>query len=316
MRGPKITVLGGGTGLATLSRGLKNYSEQISAVVCMTDDGQSSGKLRKDLKMLPPGDIRQCLAALSAQESLILELFNFRFNKGNHLSGHSLGNLLLAALTDMSGDFKKAIKLMSQILDIKGRVLPVTLDQVQLGAELENGRKIIGESKLAQADYKHKIKRIFLKPDTAQVNREAVQAINEADLIVIGPGSLYTSIIPNLLFSEISEKLAASAALKVFVCNVATERGETENFGVKDHIEALVSCSNPKIFDICLVNNKILRRSKREGRLGEIRNITCSQKKILDYKIKKANIIDLENPLYHDSYKLARELMKIYWDIL
>ncbi len=316
MRGPKIAVIGGGTGLATLLRGLKNYSEQISAVVCMTDDGKSSGRLRKDLKMLPPGDIRQCLAALSAQESLILELFNFRFNQGNHLSGHSLGNLLLTALTEMSGDFKKAIKLMSQILDIKGKVLPVTLDRVQLGAELENGRKIIGESKLAQANYKHKIKRIFLKPGTAKVNREAVQVIDDADLIIIGPGSLYTSIIPNFLFSEISEKMVLSPALKVFICNISTERGETERFGVKDHIKALVSCSDSKIFDICLVNNKVLRRSKKEGKLGEIRNITTLRDKILDYEIKKANIIDVENPLYHDSYKLARELMKIYWDIL
>lgn len=316
MKGPKITVLGGGTGLAALLRGLKNYSEDIWAVVCMTDDGRSSGKLRKDLKMLPPGDIRQCLAALSSQESLLLELFNFRFNKGKHLSGHSLGNLLLAALTDMSGDFKKAIKLMSQILDIKGKVLPVTSDSVQLGAELENGRKIIGESKLSLLGHKHKIKRMFLKPAETKANKEALQAIDGAELIVIGPGSLYTSIIPNLLFSEISDKLAASPALKIFACNVATERGETESFSVKDHLETLIYHSNPGIIDICLVNDKILRRSKREGKLGEIRNITTLQKKILDYKIKKANIIDLENPLYHDSHKLARELMKIYWDIL
>jgi uncharacterized cofD-like protein len=316
MRGPKIAVIGGGSGLSTLLRGLKNYTDDISAIVCMTDNGKSSGKLRKDIKMLPPGDIRQCLAALSSQESLLLELFNFRFDKGNTLSGHTLGNLLLAGLTELSGDFRKAVKLMSQILDIKGKVMPVTLDHVQLGAKLMNRRKVFGESSVPIAGHKSKIKRVFLIPNNARVNREAILALQDADLIIIGPGSLYTSIIPNLLFKEITRNLANSEALKIFICNVSTERGETEGFGVADHIKALTIHSNPKILDICLINNKIMKKSSREGRLGGIYNITENKDKIGNVKIRKANIIDVENPLYHDSYKLAREIMKIYWDIL
>jgi len=316
MNSPKIVVIGGGTGLASLLRGLKGYSDNISAVVCMTDNGKSSGKLRRDLQMLPPGDIRQCLAALSSQETLLLELFNYRFKKGRGLSGHSLGNLILAGLTEISGDFKKAIKLMSQILDIKGKVLPVTLDHVQLGAELAKGHKIFGESNMPLAGHKYRIQKVYYWPAEARVNNEAVTAISQADFIIIGPGSLYTSIIPNLLFKEIAKKLAESDALKVFVCNVSTERGETEGYGVGDHIDALIFHSNPKILDLCLVNNKILKTTAKEGKLGEVKNITTSKDKNGDCRIKKANIIDLENPLYYDSYKLARELMKIYWDIL
>src|SRR3989304_8966479 len=316
MRGPKIVVIGGGSGLATLLRGLKNYSDSISAVVCMTDNGRSSGKLREDLKMLPPGYIRQCLVALSSQESLLSELFNFRCKKGQHLNGHSLGNLLLAGLTEMSGDFRKAVKLMSQILDIKGRVLPVTLEQIQLGARLANRKKVIGESEMSLAGHKSPIKKVFFVPRKARANREAVMAIREADLIIIGPGSLYTSIIPNFLFREITKSVSDSLALKIFICNVSTERGETEGFSVKDHIQAIVSHADSKIFDICLINSKILKRSRKAGEMGEVCNISCVEKIIGRYKIKKANIINLENALYHDSYKLAREIMKIYWDIL
>ena len=316
MRGPKIAVIGGGSGLSTLLRGLKNYTDDISAIVCMTDNGKSSGKLRDNLKMLPPGDVRQCLAALSSQESLLLELFNFRFDKGKDLFGHSLGNLLLAGLTEMSGDFRKAVKLMSQILDIKGKVMPVTLDHVQLGAKLKNMRKVFGEKSVPLAGHKSKIKKIFLIPKTAKVNREAVIAIQDADIIIIGPGSLYTSIIPNLLFKEISRNLVNSTALKIFICNVSTERGETEKYNVEDHLKAIQNHSSLKIIDIVLVNNKILKKSLIEGKLGEISNITTHKNKIGNIKVRQANVIDVENPLYHDSYKLARELMKIYWDIL
>jgi len=316
MRGPKVAVVGGGSGLSTLLRGLKSYTDEISAIVCMTDNGRSSGKLRNDFKMLPPGDIRQCLAALSSQESLLLELFNFRFNRGKDLVGHSLGNLLLAGLTEMSGDFRKAVKLMSQILDIKGKVLPVTLDHVQLGARLENRKRVIGESSVPLAGHKSKIKRVFLIPSSARVNQEAVLAIKNAEMIIIGPGSLYTSVIPNLLFKEISRNIANSSALKIFVCNVSTERGETEKYNVEDHLKALQKHSNQEIVDVILVNNKILKRSSHEGKLGEISNITTDKDRIGKVKVKRANVIDVENPLYHDSYKLARELMKIYWDIL
>lgn len=306
----RIVALGGGTGLANLLSGLKNYSDHISAVVTMTDDGYSTGRLRRDFGIIPPGDVRKCLAALSNDEALMTQVFQYRFDRGRGISDHSLGNLLLVALENITGSFREAVNQASHILAIKGEVLPSTFDQVELGARFANGRVVVGESKIAQMGHSSQIKKIFLKPSRVKPNREILWAVKEAEIILIGPGSLYTSIIPNFLISEITREIVKSRAKKIFICNISTERGETENYSVEDHIRALVRHSNPKLFNLVLVNNKVLHANHDRGELGKVSNITTTQKKIGRYKIIRDDVIDEENPLYHDSQKLAKTIME------
>ena len=227
--GPNIVAIGGGTGLSTMLRGLKKYTENLTAIVTMADDGGGSGKLREDLGMPPPGDIRHCLQALANAEPLMEELINYRFSEGT-LAGQSFGNLFLAALNGISDSFEEAVSRMSQVLAITGRVLPVTSDNIQLVAEFENGTQVVGESKIC--DFKKaqdcRITKVRLIPENARVNQEALEAIDKADLILLGPGSLYTSVIPNLLVDGIADAVAASPALRAYICNVMTQDGETE----------------------------------------------------------------------------------------
>lgn len=306
----RIAVIGGGTGLANLLRGLKKYTGHLVAIVAMSDDGRSTGKLRKDFNVLPPGDIRNCIVALSDEEHLYHKLFTYRFPHGRGLKGHNLGNLLLVALEDMTGSFKKAIQEISQILNIKGQVLPATYEDVILSAKLSNGRVVWGQSAIPVAGHRSSIRQIQIHPESAKANPDAIKAISRADVILIGPGSLYTSIIPNVLFKEISSAVAKSKAEKIFICNISTERGETENLSVKDHIEILNRQTKQKLFDRCLVNHKVL--IKNDGRrLGEVKNITCSEKQINGCEIIHADLIDEANPLYHDSEKLVKELIRI-----
>lgn len=307
----KIVVIGGGTGLSNLLAGLKKHTDHLSAVVTMTDDGYSTGKLRRDLGILPPGDIRQCLAALANDESLVTKMFQYRFDKGRGISGHSLGNLLLVALSNITGSFQEAVHQASHILAIKGKVLPSTLKEVDLKAKLADGREIVGQYNISKEGHKSPIKRVYLKPAQAKANPEVIYEIQNADIIIIGPGSLYTSVIPNLLISEISKAVIKSKAKKIYIANIATERGETENYSIEDHIKALVKHSDPKVFDICLVNEHIVNEDEDSGELGKIKNITTDVKKIGRYKIIKADLVNPEKPLYHDREKLAEEILKI-----
>ena len=255
-RGPKIVAVGGGTGLSMLLRGIKNITNNITAVVTVGDDGGSSGRLREDMGILPPGDIRNCIAALADDENLITKLLQYRFKSGEGLEGHSFGNLFLTALCAITGDMVRAVKESSNVLSIRGRVLPSTLDDMKLVAEMEDGRIIHGESNIPEAH--GKIKRLFTDPSHCHALEDVITAIKDADLIILGPGSLYTSVIPNLLISEISQEIAKSHAKKIYVCNIMTQPGETDNYSASDHVRALMQHANSKnIIDAVLVNDFI-----------------------------------------------------------
>lgn len=256
--GPNIVAIGGGTGLSTVLRGLKCCTENLTAIVTMADDGGGSGRLREDLGMPPPGDVRHCMQALANAEPLMEELINYRFPEGT-LKGQSFGNLFLAALMGVTGSFEDAVAGMSKVLAITGRVLPVTCDDIQLVAEFENGTQVVGESKICafKKEQDCRITRVRLEPENPQVNQDAVDAIAKADLILLGPGSLYTSVIPNLLVDGIVDAIAASHALRVYICNVMTQDGETEGYTAGDHLKALLAHSGGrKLVDCCLVNSE------------------------------------------------------------
>jgi uncharacterized cofD-like protein len=253
-RGPKIVVVGGGTGLSTLLRGLKEYSANITAIVTVADDGGSSGRLRREIGVLPPGDIRNCLAALANEEKLLTELFQYRFRAGDGLVGHSFGNLFLTAMSEVTGDLEQAIVASSQVLAVRGQVLPATLSDVRLWAELSDGRRIEGESNITEAG--GTIARMGCTPAHPPALPRALQAIAEADYIIIGPGSLYTSIIPNLLVPEIAEAIAARPVPRIYVCNVMTQWGETQGYSVADHIQAIDRACGKPLFDAVLVQKK------------------------------------------------------------
>ncbi len=250
-RGPKIVVVGGGTGLSNLLRGLKHYSANITAIVTVADDGGSSGRLRREIGVLPPGDIRNCLSALADEEKLLTELFNYRFESGSGLVGHSFGNLFLTAMAEITGDLEQAIAASSKVLAVRGQVLPSTLSDEQLWAELDNGQRIVGESKITEA--RRRIVQIGCLPPNPPALPRAIRAIQEADYIIIGPGSLYTSIIPNLLVPDLVQAIAACQVPRIYVCNIMTEPGETDDFAVSDHIRALDAAAGHYLFDAVLV---------------------------------------------------------------
>ncbi len=255
-KGPRIVAIGGGTGLSTMLRGLKRHTNNLTAIVTVADDGGGSGVLRQELGMLPPGDVRNCLEALANVEPLMGELLHYRFTEGS-LKGQSFGNLFLAALNGISGgSFEQAVSRMSQVLAITGRVIPVTNSNVQLEAELENGARVLGESKIFYCKKREdcRIRRVRLLPEHPPALEPALAAIQAADMILLGPGSLYTSIIPNLLVEGIAEAIAASDALKIYVANVMTQDGETEGYTNADHIRAIFQHSLPGLFHLCLVN--------------------------------------------------------------
>ncbi|WP_010676562.1 gluconeogenesis factor YvcK family protein [Bacillus timonensis] len=250
---PKIVIIGGGTGLSVLLRGLKYLPVDITAIVTVADDGGSSGRLRDEMDIPPPGDIRNVLAALSDVEPLIEDLFQHRFAGGNGLSGHSLGNLILAAMTTITGDFVHAVSEMSKVLKVRGKVLPAANKSVILHAEMEDGTVVSGESKIPYSG--KKIKRVFLSPDDIEPLNESIENIQQADMIILGPGSLYTSILPNLLVPKIGDEVIKAKAKKVYICNVMTQAGETLNFSASDHVQALYDHMGTKFIDTILVNN-------------------------------------------------------------
>ncbi len=255
-RGPKIVVIGGGTGLSTILKGLKSITNNLTAVVTVGDDGGSSGRLRDEFGVLPPGDIRNCIAALGDEDALINELFQYRFKKGTGLEGHSFGNLFLSVLCEITGDMFSAIKESSKVLAIRGRVLPSTLDDMRLSAQMEDGRVIQGESNIPEAG--GKIKRLFCEPENPHALKEVIDAIKGADIILMGPGSLYTSVIPNLLIDDIAKTISKSRAHKAYVCNVMTQPGETDGYTVSDHVKAILKHARyDNIIDTVFINNEL-----------------------------------------------------------
>ena len=259
-RGPKITAIGGGTGLSTMLRGLKKYTKNLTAVVTVADDGGGSGVLRRDIGMPPPGDIRHCMESLANVEPIMERLLTYRFQEGS-LAGQSFGNLILAALNGVTGSFEEAVAQMSQVLAITGRILPVTSADVQLEAVFENGARVVGESKISsfKKEQDCRIAHVALLPERPAALPAALQAIRVADLILMGPGSLYTSVIPNLLVEGVVEAICRSEALKIYVCNIMTQEGETEGYTAADHVDALLSHGAPGLVDLCLANSAPVR---------------------------------------------------------
>lgn len=316
-RGPRIVAIGGGTGLSTLLRGLKLYTKNITAIVTVADDGGGSGVLRQDLGMPPPGDIRHCMEALANAEPLMVQLLQYRFQEGA-LAGQSFGNLLLAALHGILPTFDQAVDGMSQVLAITGKVLPVTTEDVQLEAEFENGVTVVGESSIAQCKKKQdcRIRRVRLLPEHPKALETAIQAIAQAEMIVFSPGSLYTSIIPNLLVDGIIETIRNSKAMKIYACNIMTQPGETEGYTVSDHIRALFNHTYEGLFDLCLVNSgtipsAIIQRYRQEG----CDAILCDKETCerLGVEILAAPVATVENGrVRHNPGHLARELVDLY----
>ena len=255
-KGPKVVAVGGGTGLSTMLRGLKRYTQNLTAIVTVADDGGSSGMLRRDMGILPPGDVRHCMEALANTEPIMEQLLAYRFTEGT-LAGQSMGNLILAALNGITGSFEEAVAQMGQVLAITGRVLPVTSANVALEAVFENGARVVGESKISSAKREQdcRISYVRLLPERPAALPATLEAIREANLILLGPGSLYTSVIPNLLVEGVAQAIASSRALKIYVCNIMTQDGETEGYTAADHLEALLAHGVPGMVDLCLANS-------------------------------------------------------------
>ena len=310
-RGVKIVVIGGGTGLSTLLSGLKQYTTNITAIVTVADDGGSSGKLREELGIIPPGDIRNCIAALSDEDKLITELFQYRFKTGQNLTGHSFGNLFISALTEvMNGDFVKAVKAASLILRSSGTVLPSSTESMKICAELVDGSIIEGESKIPFAQ--SKIKRVYSETKEPKAQAEAVEAILNAELIILGPGSLYTSIIPNLLVPGITNAIKRSKGHKVYVCNIMTQPGETTNYTVSDHVSALLEHANyNSLIDVVIANDKhpqmLLEKYKEKDQEPVI--LDADKLQNLDIRLVARSLIKEENLVRHDPKLLAKSIL-------
>lgn len=313
---PRIVVIGGGTGLPVLLRGLKKYPVDITAIVTVADDGGSSGRLREELNIPPPGDVRNVLAALSEVEPLIEEMFQHRFKAANDLSGHSLGNLILAAMTSITGNFMYAIQEMSKVLNVKGKVLPASNQSVVLHAVFEDGKIVSGESKIPNCG--KKIKRVFLTPKDVEPLPETLEAIREADLIVIGPGSLYTSILPNLLVPGIGDEVANAKAKKVYICNLMTQAGETLHYTASDHVRAIYEHMKKTCIDTILVNKEeiplhVQERYKKEA--AEPVNFDIKSLYSLGLEPIFGEIISIENGVIrHDTNEVARILYSLLMD--
>ena len=316
-RGPKIAAIGGGTGLSTMLRGLKKYTKNLTAIVTVADNGGGSGVLRQDLGMPPPGDIRHCMEALANTEPVMERLLTYRFTEGS-LAGQSFGNLILAALNGITGSFEEAVTEMSHVLAITGRVIPVTSADVQLEAVFENGTRVTGESQIAAFKKRQdcRIHHVSLIPERPQATAAALTAIGEADLILLGPGSLYTSVIPNLLVEGVAKAVAQSDAPKIYVCNIMTQDGETEGYTAADHLEALLVHGEPGLVDLCLANTApvdpgLLEKYREEGAVP----LTVDRERIARLGLELVERpVASEKGSYarHDPDKLAQAVLEIY----
>lgn len=313
-RGPKIVAIGGGTGLSSLLRGLKEYTGNLTAIVTVADDGGSSGVLRRELGVLPPGDVRACIAALADAEPLVTKLFQYRFSDGSGLAGHSFGNLFIVAMSGVVGNFEDAIRQTSRVLAVRGQIIPSTLANVTLCAKTEDARTIQGESLIGShngLEAHGRIKEVYLLPHNPPAHPEAVRAILEADLVVLGPGSLYTSVLPNLLVEGIRRSVMASAAPKVYVCNVATQHGETDGFGVTDHLHAIEQQFGKGVINYVLANSNLPVSIPKAPHSEAVRVDAAVNNGI---RLITADVISEENRYHHDSAKLGQAIMRIYYD--
>jgi len=311
-KGPRIVTIGGGTGLSTLLHGLKEHTSNITAIVTVADDGGSSGRLREQFDILPPGDIRNCLVALADAEPLMRELFQFRFGDESELKGHSFGNLFITAMCKITGDFEKAVKESSKVLVIRGRVIPSTLEKVRLIAEHQNGQKTVGETTIVKQ--KAPIKRVYLDPANCKASKESFEVIEQADIIILGPGSLYTSVIPNLLVENIKDKISESKAPKVYVCNVMTQAGETDNYTAFDHLNTIISHTRPDIVDYCVVNvgnvpKELLKKYEEEGAYPVAPDLNKIKEK--GYSVIEDDVVDTRDYVRHDSKKLSKIIIDL-----
>lgn len=309
-QGPKIVAIGGGTGLSTLLRGLKAYTSNITAVVTVGDDGGSSGRIREEFGIIPPGDIRNCIAALADEENLTTSLFQYRFKSGTGLEGHSFGNLFLSVMCDITGDMMHAIKESSRVLNIRGRVLPATLDNIKLVAKLVDGTEIVGESNIPESECE--ILQLRTEPLAPTALPEVIDAIEDAEIIILGPGSLYTSVLPNLLIPGILDALSRSKAPKVYVCNVMTQPGETSRFSAADHIQVLINhCPNRHIVDNVVVNNWIpLALVEKYAQVGSVPvEIDTERLHHMNIDVIERVLVDDGEVIRHNSRKLARAIV-------
>lgn len=308
-RGPRIAAIGGGHGLATLLRGLKVYTSKLTAIVTVADDGGSSGRLRESFGILPPGDIRNCLAALSNDEQMLTQLFKYRFSGAGELDGHSFGNLFITALADITGSFESAIAESGKVLSVSGRVLPSTLHDVKLVADLELPHlptqvRVQGESRIPKMA--GRVRRVWLEPNDAPAFPPTLKAVLNANMIVVGPGSLYTSLLPNLLVPDLLGAIGASRALKVYVCNIATQSGETDVYTCYDHVRALEEHVGDSVFDVILCNDNY------NGLLNEgSQFVIADDKTMSDPRTHTADLVDDTHPWRHDSNKLAAVLIQL-----
>jgi uncharacterized cofD-like protein len=311
-KGPRVVVIGGGHGISTVLRGLKEYTRNLTAVVSVADDGGSSGELRRTLGILPPGDVRNCLAALSNDEDLLSQLFQYRFSGDSGLSGHSFGNLFISALVDITGSFDEAIIESGRVLSVHGRVLPSTLDNVSLIADVQLPHigteiRVEGESQIPKIT--GHVRRVWIEPNDVTAFPPVIQTILNADMIVIGPGSLYTSILPNILVPDLLEAFKSSKALKILVCNLATQKGETDYFSSNDHLEALELHLGEAAFDLVVCNNNFPTPEPED-----VKWVQIDEKIKADKRLYCSDLLDVENPWRHDSSKLAKVLMNLLYE--
>ena len=308
-RGPRIVAIGGGHGLATLLRGLKVYTRNLTAVVTVADDGGSSGRLRESYGILPPGDIRNCLAALSNDEQMLTQLFQYRFSGAGNLDGHSFGNLFITALADITGSFEGAVAESGKVLSVSGRVLPSTLHDVKLVADMTlpnslNQVRVQGESRIPKMA--GRVQRVWLEPNDAPAYPPVIKALLSADMIVVGPGSLYTSLLPNLLVRDLLGAIQSSRAVKVYVSNIATQKGETDLYSCYDHVRALEEHIGDRLFDVVLCNDN------HEGQLlDDSQWVRADEKTLSDSRVQCADLADGSYPWRHDSKKLAERLIAV-----
>jgi uncharacterized cofD-like protein len=310
-RGARVVTLGGGHGISTLLRGLKGFTYNLTAIVTVADDGGSSGKLRQNLGILPPGDIRNCLAALSNDEALLAQLFQYRFNDDSGLGGHSFGNLFISALADVTGSFEEAVAESGRVLSVHGRVLPATLHDVKLVADVQlpnmaNQIRVEGESSIPESH--GRVRHIYLEPNNPPAFPPIIQALLAADMVVVGPGSLYTSLLPNLLVPDLLSALHSTRALKVYVVNIATQPGETGSYGVSDHIAVIEDHVGKGLFDIIVCNNRC------EGILPNGVEWVSLDERATTYPIYATDLLDSDHPWRHDSEKLAKTLMDLLYE--
>ncbi|NPV86566.1 MAG: YvcK family protein [Anaerolineae bacterium] len=310
-RGPRIVVIGGGNGLSSLLRGLKFHTHNLTAIVTVADDGGSSGELRKTIGILPPGDIRNCLTALSDDEALLTQIFQYRFAAGAGLNGHTLGNLFITALTEITGSFEEAVAESGRVLAVKGQVLPSTLHDVRLVASVKladgSEKQVRGESQIPKVG--GQVNRVWLEPSNPLAFPPAVQAILAADLILIGPGSLYTSILPNLLVPDLVDALRTSRSLKFYVCNIATQPGETDNYTSSTHLRMIEKHLGTRLFDMVICN------CRQEGNLPSgVDWVRLDEELEQNYAVYFADLVDDQNPWRHDSAKLAQVVMDLFYE--